>query len=199
MVGTWSCSRWCVVSGYRARQQWGWHRLDAEWARKIVRSSGIRRGEEVIEIGAGTGALTAALLDAGAEVLAVELHSARADELRRRFADAPVTVIQCDARDFRWPQRPFRVLANPPFGITSSLLRALLEPRNALCRADLLLQKGVVSKYTSPDWASTGFSASRGLVVPRSAFSPRPRVDTAVLILSRRDGAERRRFRPKAP
>ncbi len=186
------------MSGNRAGRRWGWHRLDAEWARKVVLSSGIRRGEDVIEIGAGTGALTAALVDAGAEVLAIELHSTRADELRRRFADAPVTVVQCDATEFRWPRRPFRVLANPPFGITSSLLRALLEPRNALRRADLVLQKGVVSKYTSPDWASTSFSASRGIVVPRSAFSPRPRVDTAVLILTRGDVGKRRGFSSQA-
>jgi 23S rRNA (adenine-N6)-dimethyltransferase len=168
------------------------------WARKIVQSAEIQRRERVIDVGAGTGALTAALVEAGAEVVAVELHGARADELRRRFADAPVTVVECDVKDFRWPHRPFRVLANPPFGITSSLLRALLQPGNALRRADLVLQKGVVSKYTSPDWASWCFSASRGIVVPRSAFSPRPRVDTAVLILTRRDVGERKGFSPQA-
>ena len=47
----------------------------------------VRRNELVLDLGAGTGSLTAALLAAGARVLAVELHPGRAAVLRRRFAD----------------------------------------------------------------------------------------------------------------
>lgn len=140
----------------------------------------------MVEVGAGTGVLTAALVAAGAEVLAVELHPERVRQLRSRFAGDPVTIVAGDVRDFRWPTVSFRVVANPPFSVTSALLRTLLEQRDSLRRADLVLQRGVVSKYTSHNWASRWFTASRGIVVPRYAFSPRPRVDTAVLTLTRR-------------
>lgn len=169
-----------------ALRRWGWHRLDADWARRIVESAGIEPGARVVEIGADTGVLTAALVAAGAEVLAVELHPERVRQLRFRFAGDPVTIVAGDVLDFRWPRTAFRVVANPPFGITAALLRALLAQQNTLQRADLVLQRGVVSKYASSNWASRWFTASRGIVVPRSAFSPRPRVDTAVLTLTRR-------------
>ncbi|MDQ6659152.1 MAG: methyltransferase domain-containing protein [Actinomycetota bacterium] len=169
-----------------AAQSWGWHRLDADWSRTIVDAADIRPGERIVEIGAGTGSLTAALVAAGAQVLAVELHPARVAQLRSRFAGAAVTVVECDARDFRWPRQPFRVLANPPFGISGQLMRALLDPRNALRRADLVLQRAVVDRYVDGTRGTQRqFAMTRGLLVPRSAFSPRPPVDTAVLTVKR--------------
>ncbi|HYF47459.1 MAG TPA: rRNA adenine N-6-methyltransferase family protein, partial [Acidimicrobiales bacterium] len=74
--------------------------------------AGIRPGQVVVDLGAGLGALTGPLLDAGARVTAVELHPERADELRRRHPEAK--VVCCPIEDFRWPRHPFRVVANPP-------------------------------------------------------------------------------------
>ena len=160
------------------RTAWGWHRLTDDWAHEIVAAANVRRGELVLDIGAGDGALTRPLLDAGARVIAIELHPARLHTLRRRFADEPrCKVVRADARDLYLPRRPFRVVANPPFNASSALLRRLTAHGSRLVAADLVLQRAVANRW------STGGSVRP---LPRSAFAPRPQVDTAVLVIRRR-------------
>ena len=57
-----------------ARTRWGFHELSDNWARRLVAGAGVAPGDLVLDVGAGTGPLTGALLDAGATVIAVELH-----------------------------------------------------------------------------------------------------------------------------
>lgn len=167
-----------------SRQSWGWHRLNQEWAAKIVAEAGIRPGELVLDIGAGEGALTAHLIRAGARVVAVELHPRRAETLRRRFAGRAI-VVHADATSLRLPGRPFRVVANPPYGITAALLGLLLAPGSRLVAADLVLQRAVVRKYAS-EQKIRGFRVTGGPALPRHAFRPPPHVDSAVLLVRRR-------------
>jgi 23S rRNA (adenine-N6)-dimethyltransferase len=166
----------------RSRRAWGWHRLADDWAARVVAAAGIRPGQLVLDIGAGEGALTAHLVRAGARVVAVELHPARARVLRQRFPG--VTVVQGDASSIRLPGRPFRVVASPPYGISASLLRSLLAPESRLVAADLVLQRAVVRKYVSQ--AARRYNLAEGFTLPRRAFLPPPRVDSAVLIIRRR-------------
>ncbi len=107
---------------------WGWHRLTPAWADRLVADAGVAPGDLVLDVGAGTGALTAPLVAAGARVIAVELHPGRAAALRRRFAGDDVVVVHADAADLRLPRRPFRVVANPPFARTTAILGRLLAP-----------------------------------------------------------------------
>src|SRR5215470_3142352 len=123
-----------------------------------------------------------ARLRAGARVIAVELNPRRAGVLRERFPG--VTVVHADAASMRLPGRPFRVVASPPYGISSSLLRTLLAPGSRLVAADLVLQRAVVRKYASG--AARRFSLTVGLTLPRRAFLPPPHVDSAVLVVRRR-------------
>ena len=74
-------------------------------------------------------------------MIAVELHPERVAHLRRRFG-APVRVVRADASDLRLPRQPFRVVANPPFAVTTQLVRRLLAPGSRLVAADLVLQRG---------------------------------------------------------
>jgi 23S rRNA (adenine-N6)-dimethyltransferase len=150
-----------------------------------VASARIRPGELVIDIGAGEGALTGPLAAAGARVLAVEPHPRRAAILRRRFVDVEVTVIECEAGSLRLPRRPFRVVASPPYSISSPLLRMLLAPGSGLVAADLVLQRAVVRRHAAQS-GGRRFALQSGLAVPRQAFRPPPQVDSAVLVIRRR-------------
>lgn len=145
----------------------------------------------MLDLGAGEGALTTHLITDGARVIAVELHPRRAQRLRERFAGARLTVVQADAGSLRLPRRPFRVVANPPYAITSVLLRSLLAPGSRLVAADLVLQRAVVRRYADGCAPGAGrwrasYEVRQGRSLPRRAFRPPPRVDSAVLIVRRR-------------
>ncbi|MET9274219.1 rRNA adenine N(6)-methyltransferase family protein [Kribbella sp. NPDC003557] len=175
----------------QARGAWGWHPLDNRWAQRVVDAAGITPGELVLDVGAGLGALTAPLVRAGARVVAVELHPGRADRLRRRFADAPVTVVRADAGDLRLPSRPFRVVSSPPYNISTLLLKRLLSPGSRLVSADLVLQRQVANRWARGDAPGANrwyrhYDPSIGLRLPRKAFTPPPHVDSAVLVLRKR-------------
>jgi len=175
----------------RSRRAWGWYPLTDEWATRVVADAAVRPGELVLDIGAGHGALTAALVQRGARVIAVELHPARVRRLRRRFAGLPVTVVHADAVSIRLPRRPFRVVASPPYAISSPLLRLLLAPSSRLTAADLVLQRAVVRRYAGGQPAGGGrwgrrWRVQAGRPLPRRAFRPSPGVDSAVLVVRRR-------------
>ena len=151
-------------------------------------AAGVEPGELVLDVGAGLGALTAPLVRAGARVVAVELHPGRADRLRRRFADAPVTVVRTDAADLRLPSRPFRVVSSPPYNVSTALLKRLLAPGSRLVSADLVLQRQVANRWIHGDAPGANrwfrhYDLSIGLRLPRKAFTPPPHVDSAVLLL----------------
>src|SRR6185295_9390598 len=110
--------------------------------------AGVRRGDLVLDVGAGLGALTAPLVDTGARVIAIEMHPRRAQVLRERFGRR-VTVVQADAADLRLPRRPYSVVANPPFGITTALLRRVLQPGTRLAGAHVVMQEQAARRWVS--------------------------------------------------
>jgi 23S rRNA (adenine-N6)-dimethyltransferase len=169
--------------------RWGWHQLESRWAARLVAEAALPPDALVIDIGAGHGALTGPLIAAGARVIAVEWHPARARYLRHRFGDR-IVVVQADASDLRLPRRPYHVVANPPFGITAALLRRLLQPGSRLRRAHLVLPPHAAIRWSGRDapgrarWAQT-FTTTRGPAIPRSAFRPSPPVAASVLVIDR--------------
>jgi 23S rRNA (adenine-N6)-dimethyltransferase len=149
----------------------------------------------VLDLGAGGGALTRALADAGARVRAVELDQAALGQLETRFGGEPrVEVVEGDATLVPLPTEPFAVVANLPFAAGTAILRRLLgDPRVRLTQLDAIVEWGVAAKRTAV-WPSTLLGCTWGawyelsLVrrVPRSCFAPPPSVDAAVLRAMRR-------------
>lgn len=171
--------------------RWGFHRLASRVADRIVADAGIGPGDLVLDVGAGDGALTRPLVACGARVVAVELHPARAAELRRRFAAAAVTVVETDAADLWLPRRPFRVVANPPFASSVALLRRLTARGSRLERADLVLPAHLARRLAGGDLAGAARWQRAFVVAPprrleRSAFTPPAPQPVALVVIERR-------------
>jgi 23S rRNA (adenine-N6)-dimethyltransferase len=158
-------------------------------AAELVRAAGIRRDELVLDLGAGAGALTAALARAGARVQAIEVDPELAAALRRRFPD----VVEGDALRIALPREPFKVVSNLPFDGSTAILRRLLDPRVPLETADVIVEWGLAEKRTAV-WPSTELSVLWGAWfeltltrrLPRCVFAPPPSVDAAVMHIARR-------------
>jgi 23S rRNA (adenine-N6)-dimethyltransferase len=162
-------------------------------ASALVRAAAVAPFDLVVEIGAGTGALTEALASRARLVLAVEIDPNLASRLRRRFAGTDnVRVIERDALAFDWPAEPFRAFGNVPFAITTRLLRSILDTP-WLRRADLVVQWEVALKRAFPKSGNLlGFSWGPWWTFSVNArlspwcFHPRPAVHAALLTIQRR-------------
>jgi 23S rRNA (adenine-N6)-dimethyltransferase len=161
-------------------------------AAELVRDAGVRREDLALDLGAGTGRLTAELARVARTVIAVEIDARMAGRLRGRWP--AVEVVEGDAATLRLPRVPFRVVANLPFNRTTAILRHLLDdPRVPLVRADLIVEWGVAVKRAIP-WPSTvngvvwgaWYTCALTRRLPRNAFDPAPRVDAGVLVFERR-------------
>ena len=180
----------------RRRAELGQHFLaGGRLAAELVEQAGVGSGDLVVEIGAGTGVLTEALARRAGRVVAVECDPRLAERARRRLASYPnVRVVTADALALPTPRKPFRVVANLPFGTTAAMLRRLLgDPRSRLERADLILQEQAARRYAavrpgSPEtirWA-TAYQLTTGRRLGPGCFRPPPRVGAAVLVARRR-------------
>jgi 23S rRNA (adenine-N6)-dimethyltransferase len=164
-------------------------------ADELVRHAGIERGDLVFEIGAGTGILTKALASRSARVIAVELDPTLAAELRRSMGGLPtISIVEGDALLVPLPTVPFRAFGNMPFGLTTAILRRLLdEPESSLVRVDVIVQYEAARKRAGV-WPSSLRSLVWApwweLTLPRhvrsACFEPRPAVDAGVLTVRRR-------------
>jgi 23S rRNA (adenine-N6)-dimethyltransferase len=157
-----------------------------------VADAGVSAGDLVVDVGAGSGMLTAPLLATGARVIAIEPDSRFAARLRRACPAA--NVIEADALVTPWPRELFRVVANLPFARAADICRSLLsDPKTPLVSADLVVEWDFAVKRVRL-WPSTAqtvvWSAWYELAVVRRiearAFAPVPSVAAAVLRARRR-------------
>jgi 23S rRNA (adenine-N6)-dimethyltransferase len=161
-------------------------------AAEVVRDAGVTASDLVLDLGAGSGRLSAELARVAGRVVAVELDPHWAARLRGRWEN--VEVVCGDAAGVALPREPFRVVANLPFDRTTAILRHLLDdPRVPLLRADMIVEWGVAMKRALP-WPSTfhdvvwgaWYSAAVTRRLERGAFEPVPSVDAGVLVFLRR-------------
>ncbi|NDL56018.1 rRNA adenine N(6)-methyltransferase family protein [Phytoactinopolyspora mesophila] len=170
---------------------------DPAVVRRMIRSAQLDPQDLVVEFGAGTGKLTSQLSGTGARIIAVERHPDLVARLERRFSEAEnVRIVAGDARSVPLPRRPYAVVANIPYSISTSLFRRILTPdQTALQEADILVEWGFAKRVTAEQprnfeiaWWQLRFELSIvGRVRPHS-FAPPPSVDTAHLRIRRRSG-----------
>jgi 16S rRNA (adenine1518-N6/adenine1519-N6)-dimethyltransferase len=195
------------AAGLRARHALSQNFLaDADVLSAILVEAAPEAGRRILEIGPGLGLLTSGLLDAGAEVTAVELDAGLATFLRERFdadlADGRLALIEGDALDqdlVHLVPAPYDVVANLPYHITSPILHALLGQTPRPDRLVLMVQREVAERIAAPPGKMSYLSvfvqyharARIALPVPPEAFEPEPAVDSAVIVVEPYDADDR--------
>jgi 16S rRNA (adenine1518-N6/adenine1519-N6)-dimethyltransferase len=137
-----------------ARKRFGQNFLASEGTiAGIVRAAGFQPNTTVLEIGPGLGNLTRALLEAGADLTAVELDRDLAAALSEWFVDVPnLRIIQGDAAKQSWPdlfpleKRPVICVANLPYNVGTGLLQGLVAAPEVFSDLVVMLQREVADR-----------------------------------------------------
>jgi 16S rRNA (adenine1518-N6/adenine1519-N6)-dimethyltransferase len=165
----------------------------------IAESAGITPEDEVLEIGAGVGTLTVALAPRCRRLVAVELDGRVIGALREAIAGLDnVEVVRTDILRFNtrsaFPAGNEIVAGNIPYNLTGALIRKLLDDRPRPRRLSLVVQKEVAERWTASSGASLSTvavqvfaEAKMVFTIPASAFTPPPRVDSALVLLNVRE------------
>lgn len=153
----------------------------------------------ILEIGPGKGILTERLLENGHRVVAVEKDSQLVPYLSQKFGqsikDSMFTLIHGDIRSFRVEEHisePYVLVANIPYYITGTILRTFLSEAHQPKSMTLLVQKEVAERVCARDGKESILSLSVKAygtpyyvkTVSRKAFSPPPKVDSAILSIT---------------
>lgn len=188
---------------FRKKKQFGQNFLtNAAIPERIVRESGIDGDCGVLEIGPGLGALTLKLAPVAKKVVAVEIDHDLIEPLDKLFEEHPnITLIEQDIMKVdldsllqtHFAGMPVCVCANLPYYITTPILMKLLEGKHGFRSITVMVQKEVAERLCSRHGedgygaitASIGYYASvkRLFTVTAGNFSPKPKVDSAVIRL----------------
>jgi 16S rRNA (adenine1518-N6/adenine1519-N6)-dimethyltransferase len=186
-------------------KRFGQHFLkDKRTIQRIVDALGPRNDETIVEIGPGTGALTAELIERAGRVIAVEFDNKLAPFLSEQFGSFPnFKLVMGDAlttdfcREIQ-PASQARLAANLPYNISTAILQRLIEQRACLTEMVVMLQREVVERIMAPPGSSDrGYlsvlieaycETEKLFDVGPGAFKPPPKVWSSVIRL---------RFRPQ--
>ncbi|MCI1659389.1 MAG: 16S rRNA (adenine(1518)-N(6)/adenine(1519)-N(6))-dimethyltransferase RsmA [Lactobacillus delbrueckii] len=185
--------------------------VDLDAVQGIVRAAGIEPGDQVVEVGPGIGSLTEQLLLAGGkaaayevdhslpEILANELpEKVDGQDLDQRFKLIMKDVLKADfATDlagFFDLSKPVKVVANLPYYITTPIIFNLLESSLDFTSLTLMMQKEVAERLAAQPGSKaygplsiavqTQMSVDLALEVGHASFMPKPKVDSAVVVLT---------------
>lgn len=177
---------------------------DGGTVRRIVVAAGVNPGDAVVEIGPGLGSLTLGLLEAGAQVCAIEIDPVLAQALpntvatRNPEASSRFRVVESDALKImnwqqcapEWPE-PTRLVANLPYNVAVPILLYFLELLPSLERTLVMVQAEVADRlvagpgsrtYGVPSVKAAWYGAARRAgSIGRNVFWPAPNVDSALV------------------
>lgn len=188
------------IAAHRPRKRFGQHFLiRPEIAQRIVEIAALRGDESVLEIGPGHGALTEVLRQRCARLILIEIDRDLAAALRERYAsDGNVRIIEGDVLEVDLEtelagENRLTVVANLPYNISTPILSRFVEGANLYRRLVLMVQAEVAERLCAApggrDYGALSValqlvaSARIALRVPRSAFRPQPKVDSAVVVV----------------
>lgn len=183
--------------------------IDANLIRKLITAANVQSGDLVLEVGPGTGALTDELLAHGCRVIACELDRGLAALLRTRLTAAfpsTFTLIEGDCLHSKrevshdilaaLAARPFKLVANLPYGAATPLMLALLVHHPECSGMYVTIQREVADRLTaapgSRDFgplaviAQTIADVSLIATLPPECFWPRPDVTSAMVAITRK-------------
>ena len=179
--------------------------VDPNTVERVARLAAVGAGDRVVEIGAGLGALTVALARTGAQVTAVEIDHRLVEELRS-LVPGTVRVVEADALHLDWdevlatPDEPgagWVLVANLPYNVATPLIVEILKAVPAIRRMLVMVQAEVGARLVAvPGSRSYGavsvrvayFATARVVGrVPPDVFHPRPKVDSVLVAIERRD------------
>jgi 16S rRNA (adenine1518-N6/adenine1519-N6)-dimethyltransferase len=194
--------------------------IDPGTVRRIVREAGVRPQDHVLEVGPGLGSLTLALLEAGAEVHAVEIDPTLARRLPQTIGEFMpsardrLTVLNQDALALQPQDMPaltadggFTLVANLPYNVATPIVLTLLERFANLDRFLVMVQKEVAERlaaapgskvYGTPSVKLAWYGeAKRVGLVGRNVFWPAPNVDSALVAFTRTASSRQNQLTPR--
>lgn len=180
--------------------------IDSNVLDNIADAAGICEEDTVLEIGPGFGSLTQTIAERAKNVIALEIDKKLIPILNETLADYQnievinVDVLKCDIGELSREKnegKPFKVVANLPYYITTPIIMDLLEKGNAVESMTVMVQKEVAERmqaepndenYGALSIAVQFYSeAAIDMIVQPSCFMPRPKVASAVITLKLRD------------
>jgi 16S rRNA (adenine1518-N6/adenine1519-N6)-dimethyltransferase len=165
--------------------------IDKGVRERLVELAELTTNDTVLEVGPGLGFLTAALISRAGRTIAIEKDRTLAAYLKEKFSNQQnLTVVQADALTIQIPEGS-KVVSSPPYNISSKLILLIMNSRFRL--AALLMQEEFVRRLTassgSRDYGRLSVmlqskaTAKLDMKVPREAFYPKPRVDSALVTI----------------
>jgi 16S rRNA (adenine1518-N6/adenine1519-N6)-dimethyltransferase len=186
-------------SSHRPRKRFGQHFLhDPRVLSRLIEAIDPRRGEAIVEIGPGEGALTRPLLERLEHLHAIELDRDLADRLEAEWSPDRLTVHRADALkfDFACFEGGARLVGNLPYNVSTPLLFRFAGFAARLRDLHFMLQQEVVERMVAqPSTPAYGrlsvalqarFRMRKLFGVSRGAFRPPPKVESAVVRLEPR-------------
>jgi 16S rRNA (adenine1518-N6/adenine1519-N6)-dimethyltransferase len=175
--------------------------VDPNTVRRIARLAAVRPGDHVIEIGAGLGSLTRALVETGAAVTAIEVDRGLVPILREEVEPLGVRVVAGDARTLDWHELlagrdDWVLVANLPYNVATPLVADLLDDVPEVRRMLVMVQREVGERLAAAP-GDDGYGAVSVKVaswataevvgrVPPTVFLPRPKVESVLVAITRR-------------
>lgn len=170
----------------------------------IVAQAGVSADDTVVEIGCGAGTLTKALAEVAKKVVSFEVDKSLQPVLSRTLAGVDNAEIvfkdflKVNLEELENKTGDYCVVANLPYYVTTPLIMKLLEDGKRVKSITVMVQEEVArrlcAKENTPDYgaitAVIALRASAQIIkkVPRTMFTPRPNVDSAVVKLTVQDG-----------